>query len=122
MPQSSPGRNRDEDPPNPHLVETVAKSSYDQRRVGTVTRIHLILTWSRPWQRVPMINAGSQSSEFSNFKDEMRKQMLDFMMDIQQLVRPSQPPPPEPPKPSPPLETKANLLWAEETRDNGVVA
>ncbi|KAL7725762.1 hypothetical protein ACLKA6_000653 [Drosophila palustris] len=32
MPQSSPGRNRDEDPPNPHLVETVAKSSYDQRR------------------------------------------------------------------------------------------
>ncbi|KAM8701595.1 hypothetical protein ACLKA7_000678, partial [Drosophila subpalustris] len=60
MPQSSPGRNRDEDPPNPHLVETVAKSSYDQRRVGTVTRIHLILTWSRPWQRVPMINAGSE--------------------------------------------------------------
>ncbi|KAM8718693.1 hypothetical protein ACLKA7_001412 [Drosophila subpalustris] len=52
----------------------------------------------------------SQSSEFSNFKDEMRKQMLDFMMDIQQLVRPSQPPPPEPPKPSPPLETKANPL------------
>ncbi|KAL7726328.1 hypothetical protein ACLKA6_001546 [Drosophila palustris] len=51
MPQSSPGRNRDEDPPNPHLVETVAKSSYDQRRLGTVTRIHLIFTWSRPWQR-----------------------------------------------------------------------
>ncbi|KAL7724404.1 hypothetical protein ACLKA6_008751 [Drosophila palustris] len=48
MPQSSPGRNRDEDPPNPHLVETVAKSSYDQRRVDTVTRICLILTWSRP--------------------------------------------------------------------------
>ncbi|KAL7728160.1 hypothetical protein ACLKA6_002289 [Drosophila palustris] len=67
MPQSSPGRNRDEDPPNPHLVETVAKSpydqrrsSYDQRRVGTVTRIHLIFTWSRPWQRVPMTNAGSE--------------------------------------------------------------
>ncbi|KAL7724892.1 hypothetical protein ACLKA6_016356 [Drosophila palustris] len=70
MPQSSPGRNRDEDPPNPHLVETVAKSSYDQRRtvaknsydqrrVKTVTRILLILTWSRPWQGVPMINAGS---------------------------------------------------------------
>ncbi|KAM8702413.1 hypothetical protein ACLKA7_007744 [Drosophila subpalustris] len=56
---STPGRNRDEDPPNPHLVKTVAKSSYDQRRVGTVTRILLILTWSRPWQRVPTINAGS---------------------------------------------------------------
>ncbi|KAL7726336.1 hypothetical protein ACLKA6_001553 [Drosophila palustris] len=83
MPQSSPGRNRDEDPPNPHLVETVAKSSYDQRRnrdedppnshlvetvakssydqrrVDTVTRICLIFTWSRPWQRVSMVNAGS---------------------------------------------------------------
>ncbi|KAL7725759.1 hypothetical protein ACLKA6_000650 [Drosophila palustris] len=81
MPQSSPGRNRDEDPPNPHLVETVAKSSYDQcrnrdedppnphlvetvakssydqRRVDTVTRICLTFTWSRPWQRVPMVNA-----------------------------------------------------------------
>ncbi|KAM8701713.1 hypothetical protein ACLKA7_005567 [Drosophila subpalustris] len=32
MPQSSPRRNRDEDPPNPHLVENVAKNSYDQRR------------------------------------------------------------------------------------------
>ncbi|KAM8702730.1 hypothetical protein ACLKA7_000860 [Drosophila subpalustris] len=54
----------------------------------------------------------AQSSEFSDFKDEM----LNFMMEIQQLVRPSHstaPPPPEPsqpPKSSPPLEAKADPL------------